>query len=118
VLASHSSSYVILIHHPGLSVMSSHYHQDGHAVSIQDLESGIAEKKEESDSEHQPSGQTADSSREQRVSEGLADQNEKNALPVDSLDWNGPDDPDNPHNWSTRKAIYHTINPAIFGFAV
>ncbi|KAF2175705.1 putative bicyclomycin resistance protein [Zopfia rhizophila CBS 207.26] len=33
-------------------------------------------------------------------------------------DWNGPNDPLNPHNWSRWLRIYHTIPPALFGFAV
>jgi hypothetical protein len=57
-------------------------------------------------------------SREQRLSEGLANRDESSALPVESLDWSGPDDPDDPYNWSTLKAAYHTTVPAAFGFAV
>ena len=33
-------------------------------------------------------------------------------------DWNGPDDPENPMNWSLWKRIYHTTVPALFGFIV
>ncbi|KAI8931044.1 hypothetical protein NX059_012055 [Plenodomus lindquistii] len=33
-------------------------------------------------------------------------------------DWNGPNDPDNPHNWPAWKSAYHIIIPALFGFAV
>lgn len=54
---------------------------------------------------------------------------------VTAQDWTGPDDPEvscstirntslrltvpqNPHNWSLRKRIYHTIPPGLFGFIV
>lgn len=30
-----------------------------------------------------------------------------------ALDWNGPDDPENPHNWPLGKKIMHIIAPAI-----
>jgi hypothetical protein len=33
-------------------------------------------------------------------------------------DWTGPDDPENPHNWPLSKKIWHTLQPALFGFAV
>ncbi|CAN9373587.1 unnamed protein product [Alternaria alternata] len=98
--------------------MSSRHHQDGHATFIHDPESALAEKQEDSDFEHQPPGQTANISEEQRASDRVADKDESRTLPVSSLDWNGPDDPDNPHNWSIWKAAYHTTIPAVFGFAV
>ena len=34
------------------------------------------------------------------------------------LDWDGPDDPENPHNWKLWSRIYHTIIPALFAFVV
>ncbi|KAE9968780.1 hypothetical protein EG328_007271 [Venturia inaequalis] len=37
---------------------------------------------------------------------------------VTAQDWTGPDDPENPHNWSLGKRIYHTIPPGLFGFIV
>ncbi|KAL1792503.1 hypothetical protein ACET3X_009010 [Alternaria dauci] len=98
--------------------MSSQHHQDGHATLTHDPESALAEKKEESDSEHQPPCQAANTLEEQRAVERVADGDESNAVPISSLDWDGPDDPDNPHNWSTLKAAYHTMIPAAFGFAV
>ena len=33
-------------------------------------------------------------------------------------DWDGPDDPDNPLNWSTRKKAYHTLVPALQAFTI
>jgi hypothetical protein len=37
---------------------------------------------------------------------------------VTAQDWTGPDDPENPHNWSLSKRMWHTMQPALFGFAV
>ena len=37
---------------------------------------------------------------------------------VNVTDWNGPDDPDNPHNWPMSTRIYHALAPALLGFAV
>ncbi|KAB2103605.1 Polyamine transporter 4 [Alternaria gaisen] len=98
--------------------MSSRHHQNGHATFIHDPENALDEKQEDSDFEHQPPGQTANISEEQRASDRVADKDKSSTLPVSSLDWNGPDDPDNPHNWSIWKAAYHTTIPAVFGFAV
>lgn len=56
--------------------------------------------------------------------EGVHDSEEQasqHALPPQKpnpTDWNGPDDPDNPHNWGTWKRVYHATIPALFGFAV
>jgi hypothetical protein len=36
----------------------------------------------------------------------------KHASPAD-LDWDGPDDPENPHNWPIRKKVMHIIAPAV-----
>lgn len=33
------------------------------------------------------------------------------------LDWDGPDDPGNPHNWSARKKILHILPPAIISLS-
>lgn len=35
-----------------------------------------------------------------------------------TFDWTGPDDPDNPNNWSLAKKVWHVIIPALFGFAM
>ena len=37
---------------------------------------------------------------------------------LDPADWTGPNDPGNPHNWSTWKRVYHATIPGLFGFAV
>lgn len=33
------------------------------------------------------------------------------------LDWDSPDDPGNPLNWSKWKKIYHVIPPAVISFS-
>ncbi|KAF2832692.1 MFS multidrug transporter-like protein [Ophiobolus disseminans] len=37
---------------------------------------------------------------------------------INVSDWNGPDDPDNPHNWPKWQRLHHAIAPALLGFAV
>lgn len=37
--------------------------------------------------------------------------------PLPELDWD-PDDVDNPHNWPFWKKVFHTMIPALYGFAV
>ena len=37
--------------------------------------------------------------------------------PSTILDWNGPNDPDNPMNWPRWKRHYHVIPPAIISFS-
>lgn len=40
-------------------------------------------------------------------------------MPEDSLlDWDGPDDPGNPRNWSLGTKVYATAIPALYAFAV
>jgi hypothetical protein len=41
---------------------------------------------------------------------------EKQQPSAAALDWDGPDDPGNPHNWPRWKRIYHTIIPAAIAF--
>jgi hypothetical protein len=33
--------------------------------------------------------------------------------PPAQLDWDGPDDPENPHNWPLGKKIMHIVIPAV-----
>ena len=35
-----------------------------------------------------------------------------------ALDWDGPNDLDNPKNWTLASKIYHTVIPALLGFTV
>lgn len=34
------------------------------------------------------------------------------------LDWDSPDDPDNPHNWSTKMKLFQTLVPAFYLFVL
>ncbi|KAF2020118.1 MFS general substrate transporter [Aaosphaeria arxii CBS 175.79] len=43
---------------------------------------------------------------------------DQNGQPVNVNDWDGPQDPGNPLNWSLLSRIYHVTCPALFGFAV
>ena len=38
--------------------------------------------------------------------------------PVNTQDWNGPNDPDNPMNWPMVSRVYHTTVPALFNFII
>jgi len=44
--------------------------------------------------------------------------NEGLKRPITAQDWTGPTDPENPHNWTFSKRIYHTLIPAAYGFVV
>jgi hypothetical protein len=37
---------------------------------------------------------------------------------ITAQDWYDKDDKENPHNWPLKKRIWHTLQPAFFGFAV
>ena len=37
---------------------------------------------------------------------------------ITAQDWVDKDDKENPHNWPLKKRIWHTLQPAFFGFAV
>ena len=34
------------------------------------------------------------------------------------LDWDSPEDPDNPHNWSTLVKLFNTLVPALYCFVL
>ncbi len=35
-----------------------------------------------------------------------------------SSDWDSPEDPANPRNWSFAKRVFHTAIPALYGFVL
>jgi hypothetical protein len=37
---------------------------------------------------------------------------------VTAQDWIGPNDPENPQNWSSSKKIYHAMIPTLLAFVV
>ena len=41
----------------------------------------------------------------------------KDAKVIEEIDWDGPDDPENPRNWHLLKRSYNTLVPALFSFA-
>ncbi|KAI9750129.1 MAG: Rab proteins geranylgeranyltransferase component A, partial [Chaenotheca gracillima] len=57
-----------------------------------------------------------DAEEKSQISTPPSDQVE--TLPPAPLDWSGPDDPENPHNWGFAKRAFHTMVPAISGFTV
>ncbi|KAG8156547.1 hypothetical protein KVR01_013651 [Diaporthe batatas] len=42
----------------------------------------------------------------------------KTETPAGDLDWETPDDPENPRNWPKWKRIFHTIVPAVWSFGL
>ena len=38
--------------------------------------------------------------------------------PINPQDWNGPNDPDNPMNWTFTSRVYHTTVPALLNFII
>lgn len=40
------------------------------------------------------------------------------SVPTTAQDWDGPDDPENPQNWSNFKRAFHIVPTAALGFAV
>lgn len=54
-------------------------------------------------------------------STGMTDTEKEAAAPASmpaAPDWDGPDDPGNPHNWPLWLRVYHATAPGFFGFAV
>lgn len=35
-----------------------------------------------------------------------------------TLDWDGPEDPDNPRAWGFGKRLFHSVIPGLFNFVV
>jgi hypothetical protein len=89
---------------------------DGQTTWIDDPNSAVVEKEEKkSDLERQTSHQPAKTEGRGCDGERLASDD---AGPTNRMDWDGPEDPDNPHNWPTWKLVYHTTIPALFGFTM
>lgn len=92
-------------------IPSSHSTPD--SASLSDMEKVQLEKddlKTGSEDQH-----TAASTRP--VHESL-DEHSQLTPEINVSDWNGPDDPDNPYNWSKGRRLHHAIAPALLGFAV
>jgi hypothetical protein len=41
----------------------------------------------------------------------------RKVVPITALDWDGPDDVENPINWPTWKRYFHVVPPAIISFS-
>jgi hypothetical protein len=37
---------------------------------------------------------------------------------VTAQDWTGPNDPENPQNWSMKRKVYHALIPTLLAFVV
>lgn len=85
--------------------------------SNKDVEkTGVLEEKSETASENDSQFQGSQPLQDMPLSSGAITSPPKEDVNI--TDWNGPDDPDNPHNWGSWQRIYHATIPALFGFAV
>jgi len=50
--------------------------------------------------------------------EGLNANPPKTEALVDDLDWDTPDDPENPRNWPLWQRIFHSAIPAVWSFGL
>jgi hypothetical protein len=93
---------------------ASDVHDDQDSSSLSDIEKGDLFKEKEETPLGAPMQEL---SREKSVAQ---EERDTPVLPPASsiTDWNGPDDPDNPHNWPLWLRLYHATTPGLFGFAV
>ena len=89
-----------------------HYHD---ASSMSDVEKGDLFIGEE-ETAALPRGLTRQLSKQ--ISIDSKDRGTENPPSISLTDWNGPDDPNNPHNWPMWLKFYHATVPGLFGFAV
>jgi hypothetical protein len=67
---------------------------------------------------NEPATITADPIQPTPATGSAASEPDVEALPPPVLDWDGPDDPDNPLNWGLAWRVYHSAVPALLCFAV
>lgn len=84
------------------------FREKGDVFQEKDKELGL---EDQSQSMKTPSSQEAADA--ERVTENATPKQIDNVM-----DWDGPNDPDNPQNWPMSKRVYHAVVPALFGFAV
>lgn len=80
------------------------------------------------DSPHSEMSTDAETDVEKRLDSnaGTVDTQQSSAAPVapekaiapPPLDWDGPDDPENPFNWSLSKRVFHTLLTGLLSFSV
>ncbi|RAR13776.1 MFS general substrate transporter [Stemphylium lycopersici] len=99
--------------------MTTKHHQEHGNHSLSDPEKDAATYKNgESRNHDNESVQTTQSSRHMKETTGQDDKASSQSPESRFADWDGPDDPGNPHNWGQWKRFYHASLPALFGFAV
>lgn len=79
---------------------------------MNDPEKGVILKENEQDASEQSSSPTASANQQ----DGNVATQQKQQPRID--DWDGPDDPANPHNWPMWLRGYHAAIPSLFAFAV
>jgi multidrug resistance protein len=106
-----------------MSRETDHTSIDRSLASLSDIEKGenIKDYEKDSDISIPKAEQTTLPADEIQPSPGnssLKSEGDVEALPPPVLDWDGPDDPGNPMNWSLRWKIYHAAIPGLLCFAV
>ena len=99
--------------------MTTEHRQDHDSPSLSDPEKDAATHDNgESRNHGNESARTTQSSGDVRGSTGRDDKATSHSPESRFADWDGPNDPENPHNWGHWKRFYHAALPALFGFAV
>ena len=96
------------------AMSASDIHDDQDSSSLSDIEKGDLFKEKDETALEPPMQELS------RV-KTIAQEEKGTPIPPPTssiTDWNGPDDPDNPHNWPMWLRVYHATAPGLFGFAV
>jgi hypothetical protein len=94
--------------------MSGRTSSEAEATSREDLEKGSDSKDQDRVTADTLPATDNGTSKEKKES----DNSKTGASQPNLTDWNGPDDPDNPHTWGKGRKLYHIVVPGLFGFAV
>jgi hypothetical protein len=96
------------------AMSASDFHDGQDSSSLSDIEKGDMSKEKDESTPVLPMQQPSPDvsiAKEEKDAPGQP-------LPSSITDWDGPDDPDNPHNWPMWLRVYHATAPGLFGFAV
>lgn len=108
------------------SLAGNSHHSEPLEVADKDIEKGVADSRSQHsnlDGESEAAQENVDQSLPSNgisnaATAGTLERFETLQPIVTARDWNGADDPLNPQNWSGRKKAWHTVQPALFAFAV
>lgn len=83
---------------------------DDSSSSMSDLEKGEAVEQQDEPTQAPPLNQ--------ECAPQVSATKEGSTITPAGMDWDGPEDPDNPQNWNLAMKVYHVTVPGLFGFAV